>query len=166
MTRPDLALVVSAVSLLISGASLFWNVRKEFGLKPRIEVSFSVTEMRTGNGTVLGRFLLVKAVNHGPGSLTLNRVACKSSYASWKFRGAPKYYHWVLYPDNTSSELPKNLDRGDDAKFLFPIEKAGDIPATVDRVGVMDTLNREYWCRRADVRKVKQNAIAPRHSKG
>jgi hypothetical protein len=154
-----LALVVSAFSLLVSGASFGWSVYKEVALRGRVKVYLSV-------GTILGsdganeQRVWIRCTNHGPGSVKLESLRCTFVRIDG---GKPTTGYAIMmhgWDHHGSSELPKKLEQGETATYLLPYTTDSFLGYDLNTVYVTDSFERKHMASRADVRSARKQFVA------
>lgn len=121
MTTAELAIIISILSAVIASLSLGWNIYRDVVLKAKIIIGLSVsTIVQRGNPKRL-EYVIIKATNHGPGSVNLSMVQMMDS-SWWKWLLRKKKYASVIhdYTNPLSGQLPHKLEVGEKIDILFP----------------------------------------------
>jgi hypothetical protein len=151
---------VSAVALIVSLVTFFWNVFKELGLRPRVRVTMKVMVFKYDGGETATK-ILIYAVNFGPGTVYLNSVTLKARWRD-RWRGTPKYAG-VIVEDRTvygNSDLPARLDVGQQAQFRLPYYEDSSVLKTPwRRVGITDSFDRTHWVPRKRLRRARKTYL-------
>lgn len=148
----QIALIVSALSFLLSFAGFIWNVWSKFIFpKPRIEVTLNTSMAIGGEGGQWPDALTVSAINHGPIPVTLRSVDGRVMKWIWQ-----KPQHAVLrcyknWPYSSKAELTHGiglrvkLDVGD----VFSVHIVRDLgfPGLVDTIGFSDGFGRTHFAK-------------------
>lgn len=109
---------IAVLALMVSGASILWNIYRDILLKPRLKVRVQISVIFQPGLAQRESFIDITATNHGPGVIT-----CESIFASKRvlfIRVKPKYLFIIRdYTNPLSAELPKKLEVGDKITLLF-----------------------------------------------
>lgn len=155
----SLALVVSALSFLMAGAALGWNIYRDVILKARVKVRCSLIQV-VGYGQVLAdapRSLAIEATNHGPGPVILTMVA--GTRAGLRRRLTRKVeYFFVLYDHRNplnAPGLPRRLEVGENATIHFP-PSIEFIDNGATHIGFVDSFGRRHFAPRGAIEKARR----------
>jgi len=160
MTASTIAILVSCLSLLISGISLGWNIYKDVYLRARVRTSFALMIIQHPTSLKsLWRFSFF-ATNLGPGKVRLE-VLILLEWSIWKkITRSCRYESLRLdFKHPLGGTLPRDLDVGeqmaltfdpDDCKFLSEKHTHTDI-------GIRDSFGRFHWCNKKDMVEAKKD---------
>lgn len=150
-------IIIACLSFVLAGISLGWNIYRDVILKAKLKVSFHLASIveRGVKGPFPER-LVVYVINMGPGSLLVDMILCKTS-SFWRHILRKEKPGFILYEprDIESSELPRKLEVGERANFLFEIE-APFIKDDFTHIGVRDSFGRFHWAPSKHVTSAKQ----------
>lgn len=161
MSTADYALIVSLVSVVISLAGFVWNVWSKFIFpQPRLRVRFSVSQLiDLGSPEPLGpRILTLSAVNHGQTATQVTGALVRLRQSDGT---VAKAQPWALTNPHWSSEVsfnpgfPKDVGRGERCEISFPFEAESVFRRGVVAIGFLDSLGRESWAPRNNLRGVQ-----------
>ena len=154
-----LALIVSAVSLLVAGLSLGWNIYKEIALRGRVKVQLSVVNIIQQGADVEQR-VRIGCTNHGPGSVKLMSLGCTFVKIS---NGKSSPGHAMLmhgWDHPCTSELPKKLEQGETATYLISYSEHSFLSYDLHSVFVMDSFDRKHSTSRREVRAARKQFVS------
>lgn len=157
MSPVNVAIAISAFSLVVSFTSLGWNIYKEFCLKPRLKVGVAVV-MIGGEAVPGGRQskIAFMAVNHGPGEITITGVTLDPTR---KQKRADDISSYLLFHENDSpfgTPLPATLKVGGEARIIIPYNEKSFLSRKFRRVGLMDSFKRDHWAPAKDLRRAEE----------
>lgn len=155
VTTAHIAIVISTLALAVSTFSLGWNVYKEIGLKARVKVGISVVEEVWNQGKSREKWIMIFAVNFGPGPVILTSLAVKRTWWNRKVAGGRDGSIIAESGPRWSSTFPIKLDVGQEARFSVPYNENSFLRFKSARVGVRDSFRREHWARRKLLRRVE-----------
>jgi hypothetical protein len=149
MTTAQAALVISIIALLVSMASLGWNIYKELGLRARVKVSLNVVEQFIqGRGSE--KKILFQATNHGPGEIHLTSIPLKAP--RWSKKEGTYLWGSVMPEPGT---LPVSLAVGKQALLMLPYRDDCFLSVKHARVGLGDSFGRNHWVAKKDLRRAE-----------
>lgn len=150
------AIAISAFSLVMSFITLGWNIYKEFGLKPRLKVIVAVTDIM-GEAAPAGKQtkILFKAVNHGPGEITVTGLTLDPSRKQQRETDVSSYF---LVPETSvfATALPVTLKVGEEARVLVPYNEKSFLGKDFKRAGLLDSFQRSHWASDKSLRNAKE----------
>jgi hypothetical protein len=150
------AIGISAFSLLVSFISLGWNIYKEFCLKARIKAIVAVTGM-VGEAVPGGKQtkIMFKAVNHGPGEITVTGLTLDPSRKQRREKDVSSYF---LAPETSvfATALPVTLKVGEEARILVPYNEKSFLGKDFKRAGVLDSFQRSHWASKQSLQNAKK----------
>lgn len=148
-------IIISILSFLVAAFSLGWNVYRDVLLKPKLRVSFYLTNLVSVDAGNVENKITLSAVNMGPGSLSLQMIHTKTS-SLWRklFR---RIEHGIINYNNPPDaiRLPCKLEVGDTATFLFDYG-APFIHERFTHIGIRDSFGKIHWAARRDVKRAKR----------
>jgi hypothetical protein len=141
----ELALAVSLLSLLISGASFGWDIYKEIGLRAQVRVDLSVVTVVGGPEFDDPVFVMIYCVNKGPGKVRLDNLHFKFLMLLDKGKIDTGYAITMYDRENpASSALPLTLDVGETARYLIPFTANCFLQRDVTDFAVSDSFGRNH----------------------
>lgn len=154
-----LALIVSAVSLLVAGLSLGWNIYKEVALRGRVRVQLSVVNIIQQGADVETR-VRIGCTNYGPGSVKLMSLGCTFV----KFSGGKTSTgHGMLmhgWDHPGTSQLPRTLEQGENATYLIGYSKDSFLSYDLQTVFVIDSFDRKHFASRREVQTARVQFVS------
>jgi hypothetical protein len=157
MSPVNVAIVISAISLVVSLTTLGWNIYKEFCLKPRLKVGVAVVIIG-GEAVPGGRQskIVFMAVNHGPGEITITGVTLDPTR---KEKRSDDITSYLLVHENNSpfgTPLPATLKVGGEARIIIPYDKDSFLSRRFRRVGLRDSFKRDHWAPAKQLRRAEE----------
>jgi hypothetical protein len=156
MSPVNVAIAISALSLVVSFTSLGWNVYKEFCLKARLKVTVGVAGIM-GEAVPEGKQtkILFKAVNHGPGEITVTGLTLDPSRKQKRDKDVSSYF---LAPETSvfATPLPVTLKVGEEARILVPYDEKSFLGKDFKRAGVLDSFQRSHWASDKSLQRAKE----------
>jgi hypothetical protein len=157
MSAGEVALLISFGSLIVTAASLFWNVYRDVVRKPVLRISLMVgLIVHSTFKQNLGR-VVVTITNFGPGKTQAEMLQLRKS--SWWRRLLRQQTFAPLIPsddDPLSGSLPAPLDVGGKVALSFPFSPDIFLLQDFTHVGISDPFGRVYWCTRRDYRAAQR----------
>ena len=150
--------VIAVLALLVSGASILWNIYRDILLKPKLKVRIQVSELIQSGLKQRETFIEITATNHGPGVITCESIFAKKRVLFRRFK--PKY--WFVFRDYTnplSSELPKKLEVGEKLTLLLPYSEKAILAKRPTHVGIRDSFGSIHWADKSSLKKAIENYI-------
>lgn len=157
-------LVISVFAVILAGVSLGWNIYRDIIIKPRLKVDLSFATMihhrDGGNPTIVSNkgeisginpFILLEAVNHGPGAIRCTTIMAIKRRGLWRHQLA-FLRHDVHH--EASVELPATIEVGQPLRLAIPLRPDGFLGDNFDRIGIKDTFDRVHWAPRKTLRKM------------
>ena len=162
MIYSDPAFWISIIALAISGASLGWNILKEF-MRPKLKLSLSLSP----------GILQISATNLGPGNITLiNQAALKYKWFPLRKIIKKDPYKFISVKsskiiDKTlrdykslglpTSSLPGPLVPGEMDVLNLKHEHFNSIKEpTIINIGILNSTGRIHWASKKEFRRVKK----------
>lgn len=154
MATADVALLISAISVLIALFALGWNIYRDVIIKPKVRVRFQLSVVVQEGDIPEERKKTVSffATNHGPGPVMIQGIALKTTKLFRKSRWA---FYIPDYRDPISDRFPRKLEVGEEAKFVGPYEKGIFLGADFNKVGMWDSYGRYHWAPKRDIKTAK-----------
>jgi hypothetical protein len=136
--------VVAVLALLVSGASILWNIYRDILLKPRLKVRMQISVILQPGSDKRESFIDITATNHGPGPITCESIfSRKRAFFRWV---KPKYMFIIRdYTNPLSAQLPKKLEVGDKITLLFHYEENLFLAYRPTHVGIRDSFGRLHF---------------------
>lgn len=178
VTTSDWALIISLCSFAVALGSFIWNVWSKFIYPmPRVRVSFQAVQIfHPGQPDHERKLITLSTTNFGPGEVMVTaaviRTRRKGWWKDWRayFRRRYRFDYGLINPLHDvpnrfnhsmgpfSGGLPKTLKVGENFTLYFPRE-VDWFENDVRGVGVNDSFNRNHWCDREDVAKVREAVL-------
>ena len=115
---------ISLFALLVSAISLGWNIYRDVILKARVKVRFSLSSIHSNAFEKPLDFLVLTAINFGPGRVTLNMITLMEAPLWRRLFRCPKMAVMIYdYKNPLSAKLPAKIEVGDKAELLIRWEK-------------------------------------------
>jgi hypothetical protein len=157
MSIAEIALIVSIASAIVASLSLGWNIYRDIVLKAKVDVSFAVVTLIDQARADRPQFLNLKAVNFGPGVVTISTIIVKDAPA-WHLFLRPRKLA-IITPDYTnplSAKLPAKMEVGDKIELLLPYDREAFLKEAFTHVGLSDYFGRIHWAPLKDYAKVSE----------
>ncbi|MBR2535516.1 MAG: hypothetical protein IKE66_05525 [Hyphomicrobium sp.] len=154
----EIALAISILSLLISGASFGWNVFKEVGLRVRIAIDFYVGILVGGLANADERWVVIRCVNKGPGKVRVNNLNVKFRKLAGGGRSETGYAI-TMFERSVSSQLPVTLDVGEVANYFVPFTEECFLKLDVTDFSVSDTFGRSHKVSRRELDRARKEYV-------
>jgi hypothetical protein len=151
MTTATIALIVSCLSLVISGIALGWNIYKDVYLRARVRTLFRLMVLMAGNHREW-RYCF-SATNLGPGKVNLQALALVK-WSIWR-KLTRHLEHAVMLHDfkhPLGGKLPYDLDVGQGTQLTFNPDECKFLSENYTHIGLTDSFGRIHWCRRQDMK--------------
>lgn len=156
MEREDFAVLISAVSLLIAGTALGWNIFRDVVLKPRLKVTLDCGFLASEALTKPVQQIIISGTNFGPGRVKVSIVRWKRASLLHRLRGTAIWgFQAHDYKNPVSGQLPKMLDVGERVDLLFPFVKDSIFAERPTHIGLRDYFGRDSWVPRKMLRKAQ-----------
>ena len=148
--------VIAVLALMVSGASILWNIYRDILLKPKLKVRIQVSKIIQYGQKQKGPFIDITATNHGPGVIT-----CESIFARKRalFR---RVKHWYIISDDTnplSAQLPKRLEVGEKLTLFLPYNEKTILAIRPTHVGIKDSFGSLHWADKSSLKEAIDNFI-------
>jgi hypothetical protein len=144
--------VIAVLALMLSGASVLWNIYKDILLKPKLKVKVQISVLLQPETTQKEPFIDTTSTNHGPGALTCESIFAKRRGFFRRYR--PKYLYVIRdYMNPLSAQLPKKLEVGDRMTLLFHHREKAFLARKPTHVGIRDSFGRIHWADRSSVKQ-------------
>ena len=146
--------------MAIAGASLGWNIYKEYAFRAQVIVSMSIVKLFPPIDGSDNEYIVVRCVNKGPGPVTLGGICCQCVDLSTL--GSVKTGHAVINfvgfrwgGDN----LPKRLEISETARFFAPFSTDCFLSLDLKQVTVWDSYNRDHKIPIAQIRAARNRYV-------
>ena len=150
--------VIAVLALMVSGASILWNIYRDILIKPKLKVRIQVSKIIQYGSKQRETFVDITATNHGPGVIT-----CESIFARKRAlfrRVKPKY--WYVISDHTnplSAQLPKRLEVGEKLTLFLPYNEKTILAIRPTHVGIKDSFGSLHWADKSSLKEAIDNFI-------
>jgi hypothetical protein len=146
-----IAIVISLLSLIISGIALGWNIYRDLILKPRFRVRLGILRWSYSTKRVYGPDLELTVVNFGPGLMVVRAAVIRTQSTFWS---------WFKNEDSIESVEAENLGAELEKGHKISIEVPNFNECILDkkplRIGVRDTFGRIRWAPGKDLKKIQR----------
>lgn len=150
MSESEIAILISVVSAVIAAFSLGWNVYRDVVLKPKVVVTFGKKNIFQAGMPPSPDYVGITAVNHGPGTVTLNSIVLKETSLIKKILKKQKYA--VLNHDwhnPYSGRLPVKLEVGEGVDLFVDFDKECFLKHPFTHLGLNDSFGRSSWAKKS-----------------
>ena len=141
--------------MLLAAVSLGWNIYRDVILKPRVVVSFGQRNI-IGAGECSPNFIVINAVNLGPGPVTLNAVVLRDTSILKKLTRKQRYAI-LLHDDQNpySTKMPSKLEVGESINLFVNYDDECFIKSHFSDLGISDSFCRTNWASRNYMRELR-----------
>lgn len=154
----NIAIVLSSLSLLISGAALGWNVYKELGLRARVRVALQNSQIALHKSRPLVKRVTLSITNLGPGKCRANGLHLRKTAPWWRFWArSENQYAFLLhdYEDPLCPKFPCELEAGENVILTFRPELDIFFYKPWQQIGVADSFGVIHWCSKKHFAQIK-----------
>jgi len=160
MEPAKIAIIVSFLSLIVAGISLYWLIKREF-LKPKVKVDFELFIPTSGSGIVVtNQKLVISGTNMGPNEVRLTGIYLKPK-GVWFKRKLKKgvFFDWItrLNGHNSDVQLPCTLQVGERKEFNLKYNQ--DCFLKEDKfvsIGFFDSFGKWHCVSKKQYKKVRE----------
>jgi hypothetical protein len=158
LSSATISTIASLFAIAISSLTLGWTIYRDAVRKPRFSVTVGLKTIVQRGRPKDGPHIFVEALNMGPIPNRLGLPFVRKSWIKRRFtsRGTGAAF---IYPDfehpHTTKGAPR-IEVGDRAQFVFPFDKDCFLKEDYCQVGVTDGFGRTHWCRRKEVRELRE----------
>ena len=144
------------IAIILASIALGWNIYRDVVNKPKLCVTMSKSSLlNREEADIIGDYLSIGAVNHGPGKIKIKMIVYQSNY--WKFTFG-NFKGGIIIHDNEipySGKLPADLEVTEEITLLFNWPpKFLSSEQTIARIGIIDSFDRKHWASKKDLNKV------------